>query len=432
MEGRKTSKSKFSSESEENESFEEEPQKSEEEEKYSNKEASESEDDLYHMKLRKTKATRSTYSLRTDRRTAKATRGKKGVTKRKRTTIVRGRKKPKAAFEGIDYQAKPENSESEESYTQPEFEADNNVPVAEKFLYKPGIPWPDLTPYLQQLIEIRIAREFIGPYNRQVINQQLWGNDVYTSDSDIVASLHHVGLLNIWQPLPPQYEGVSVLARVTKGRTNYVSSLRNGIKSKKCVNYEGHSIKPERIMYLNSLGKLEELIEMAEKMPTDYPKIRTKPSINPKATRIVPGTHVVFDLSFEPAVPFNLNNFGDKGWDEASYLSSKLRKSVVYLETKNKRYELSQVLDDVTQTDSNEEEIFEKPDKYRWAEVKSPLMTKDSAFMSAQKIPLEDALVSSIHDDLDWSEIQFSSTSIFIRDVEYGPLKCFKFNSIYS
>ena len=52
---------------------------------------------------------------------------------------------------------------------------------------------------------------------------------------------------------------------------------------------------------------------MAEKMPSEYPKLRQKPDLNPKEMRIIPGTLLVFDLSCEMASPYLLDYFGDKG-----------------------------------------------------------------------------------------------------------------------
>ena len=212
-----------------------------------------------------------------------------------------------------------------------------------------------------------------------------------------------------------------MITRVTTGRANYVSCIRNRIRSRKFANYGGHSIKPEKILFLASLGKLEELIEMAEKMPTDFPKQRFKPNLNSKAMRIIPGTLIIFDLSFEPAYPYSLDNFGDKGWNEAEFLSTRLKSFVVILETYTQRYELSLL------NEGEEEPIFEHQDKYRWAMVTDPLILKDSEFIRDNKIPLEDNWVSVINKSLDWSEIEWSSSSVFINKVEYGPLRCFKY-----
>ena len=77
--------------------------------------------------------------------------------------------------------------------------------------------------------------------------------------------------------------------------------------------------------------------------------------------------------------------------------------------------------------EGEEEPIFEHQDKYRWAMVTDPLILKDSEFIRDNKIPLEDNWVSVINKSLDWSEIEWSSSSVFINKVEYGPLRCFKY-----
>ncbi len=39
---------------------------------------------------------------------------------------------------------------------------------------------------------------------------------------------------------------------------------------------QGHSLKPEKIMFLNSIGSVEELMELAKKMPTKWKSNRLK------------------------------------------------------------------------------------------------------------------------------------------------------------
>jgi hypothetical protein len=42
-------------------------------------------------------------------------------------------------------------------------------------------------------VEIRIPADLATTSNRQIRGRQLWGTDVYTDDSDIVAVLMHTG-----------------------------------------------------------------------------------------------------------------------------------------------------------------------------------------------------------------------------------------------
>lgn len=420
MDPKKQAKLKDSDNSDELNSGSEDNESIEEEDK--SKQLSDNDQEGNTMRLRRNKVVRNVYPARSDKKSSRGNRAKKLGVKRGRSSSTRGRMKSKLT-EGRDTSKRSDtDSESEESVESVEFPQEvTPVGNIEKFLYKPGVPWPDLTPYLQQVIEIRVGREYVNPRNRQLVARNLWGNDVYTSDSDIVAVIHHMGLINVWQEIGPNYEGIAVYTRVTKGRANYISSIRNRIRSKKYSNYEGYSIKPEKVVYLNSLGKIEELIELAEKMPIDYVKIRQKPNLNLRAMRIIPGTIIAFDLSFEPAYPYSLENFGDKGWNESEFLSTRLKNSVVVLETFSQRFELSLV------NDVKDDQIFEHQDKYRWAIVNEPLLLKDSEFYKEKKTPLDDSYLTVLHKSLEWSEIEWGSNSVFIKKQEYGPLHCFKY-----
>jgi Histone deacetylation protein Rxt3 len=48
-------------------------------------------------------------------------------------------------------------------------------------------PWP----------QVRIAPNWMSGSNQQVRARQLWGSDVYTDDSDLVAALMHSGFYSI-------------------------------------------------------------------------------------------------------------------------------------------------------------------------------------------------------------------------------------------
>ena len=115
----------------------------------------------------------------------------------------------------------------------------------EHFLYKPFYSLPDLTPYLGEIIEVRVASEFLSSLNKAYVENRIWGSDIYTSDSDIVCVLQHSGYYHINDYTPTDIEGLSIFLRVSKARAAYNSSLKNGVRSKKLNNYQGHSIKVE-------------------------------------------------------------------------------------------------------------------------------------------------------------------------------------------
>ena len=63
-----------------------------------------------------------------------------------------------------------------------------------------------------------------------------------------------MGIYHVTDEEPKNIAGISVFFRVAKGRNTYPSTMKNGIKSKKIAQYDGHSIKFERAEYLSSLG----------------------------------------------------------------------------------------------------------------------------------------------------------------------------------
>ena len=60
--------------------------------------------------------------------------------------------------------------------------------------------------------------------------RQFFGNDYYTSDSDIVCILQHQGVINLTDQMP-DYDGISVYFKVAKARASFSSLYKNGIKS---------------------------------------------------------------------------------------------------------------------------------------------------------------------------------------------------------
>lgn len=385
------------------------------------------EEDNYAIKLRSGK-TRSTFQSdatashpsKPDKRPPP--KGKKPPPKkRKNTPAFRGKKKPKTGHDATE--DKRGESDSDDSYHRPEDDLESTPAIVQKFLYSPGIPWPDLSPYLLHVVEVRIAREFLTLGNKEVMSRRLWGTDVYTSDSDLVAVVHHAGLIDLSAPIPDQYEGIAVYLRITKGRSNYVSSYRHGIKSNKCINYEGHSVKPDKVVYMTNLGSLEELREMASRMPTDFHRQRVKPSLNVHKLPLFPNYFLQGSLSFELWPVYSLDYLGDKGRDEYSYLSTRLKSEVLYLETEGERFELSRVKEETAQGD-----IFAQGlDKYRWSVVKPPVLMKGGSFMSETKVPLDVNWVKVLQKSVEWQEIEWGSQYIHVKGTSYGPFKCVKF-----
>eukprot|EP00357_Protocruzia_adherens_P032269 CAMPEP_0115046478 /NCGR_PEP_ID=MMETSP0216-20121206/48770_1 /TAXON_ID=223996 /ORGANISM="Protocruzia adherens, Strain Boccale" /LENGTH=581 /DNA_ID=CAMNT_0002429561 /DNA_START=73 /DNA_END=1818 /DNA_ORIENTATION=+ len=281
-------------------------------------------------------------------------------------------------------------------------------PVA-SFLYRPGVPLPNLAPYIQNFIEIRVAAEYLSKGNKYFQKRSFWGNENYTSDSDIVCIVHHSGLMKIEDFPPNRVEGISVYCRVTRPRNNYASSAKHGLKSRKCQIFSGHSIKPESIKTLEDLGSREELIEMAARMPSIVSKKREKSKRIFNNFRYIPEQAMVFNLSLEPCFEYSLAALGDQGMDPSDWASFRLKDHILYLETDSERYEIAREADNPL--DTEESSLFKEFETFRISKVIDPL-SKDNEWVEGQPVPLDSEHVEILKEGVDWEQIQFGNSSI--------------------
>ena len=90
--------------------------------------------------------------------------------------------------------------------------------ILPKFLYKPMTPLPDLSKYINKCIEVRIHKYYVSRTNKAFRYRNFFGNERYTSDSDIVCILQHTEKLRV----PDQeidddnYEAYSAIFKVLK------------------------------------------------------------------------------------------------------------------------------------------------------------------------------------------------------------------------
>ena len=57
------------------------------------------------------------------------------------------------------------------------------------FLYKPFLPLPNLAESIQQIIEVKVNKCYLTKFNKAVEKRNFYGNEIYTSDSDVVCIL---------------------------------------------------------------------------------------------------------------------------------------------------------------------------------------------------------------------------------------------------
>ena len=293
----------------------------------------------------------------------------------------------------------------------------------ERFLYKPFYSLPDLSQYIGEIIEVRVSSEFLSSLNKAYVENRIWGSDIYTSDSDMVCVLQHSGIYNINDYTPTEIAGLSIYLRVSKGRAAYNSSLKNGVRSKKLNNYQGHSIKVENYLQRNFLGTEEELKAMAARMPSNSEYERKKPNPQRLADNMYyTEFNMVFNLSFEMWLAYSLPAICDKGRDFENFTSYRLKKDVLYIETSNQRFEISLNFMD----HNNDDYLYEEYEKYKIAEVIDPI-PKDNDFMRGNKRPLEDKYIKVIYNMVDWHDLLWGENCLKILDTTISGIKCFNY-----
>ena len=126
-----------------------------------------------------------------------------------------------------------------------------------------------------------------------------------------------------------------MVVKVLKGRNSYPSALRNNIKSRKISAYEAHSLKLESVIKLDWIGSEEELLLMAQEMPTMVDKLNTHTAHKShQKAQIALGKLAdsvyralsdvkVFNLCLEPSTKYNLCRFVDPSREEVT--SDRLR-----------------------------------------------------------------------------------------------------------
>ncbi|KAJ2963546.1 hypothetical protein NQZ79_g1434 [Umbelopsis isabellina] len=148
------------------------------------------------------------------------------------------------------------------------------------FVYEPGVQLPVLENQENAILEVRIPSWCLTYENKMVKKRALWGTDIYTDDSDIVAMILHTGQYDASYQEPqvklnsdvllamsgtaavveprrlemdkniPDHD-VSVMLRVLPKLQRYTSTIRHHLKSRQWGgNHDGMSIYVEKVELL--------------------------------------------------------------------------------------------------------------------------------------------------------------------------------------
>ncbi|KAG8465599.1 hypothetical protein KFE25_002906 [Diacronema lutheri] len=253
---------------------------------------------------------------------------------------------------------------------------------------------------------------------RTVRLRQLWGTDVYTDDSDLLAVLVHLGFVGLHDepPCKPLLVTLVVCAR----QALYPSTTRHGLCSRAFgADHLGVSYKVEHVVqYAGDPAELEPRLSAAAGSRRCLPSVSLLPPGYPPSS-----LHVCFNLSNEPMFKYSLPLIADRGFEPSEWTSTRLRTEVLFLESDSRRFQLSVDASAPAPGAQSAGGGGTPPpayDCYTFAEVLDP-QTLDAEATKKAGVPLPPRHMRVLHERLDWEEIAWGRASVRIRDAaEYS------------
>ncbi|XP_042021028.1 uncharacterized protein LOC121768556 [Salvia splendens] len=298
-------------------------------------------------------------------------------------------------------------------------------------------------------LEICIPAELVTATNRQVRGGQLWGTDVYTVDSDLVAVLMHTGYCRpTASPPSSTTQELRATIRVLPPQDSYISTLRNNVRSRAWGAAIGCSYRVERCCFVKKEGVIVDLKPCLTQSSTVEPTLipvtlerkmttRAAASNALRQQKFLREVTAQFNLCMEPWLKYSMNAVADKGPKKSHFTSARLKKGeVLYVETHYRRYELcfnrEKVVKAGTASETGRPQINNAHsingergavdgestvvDVFRWSRVKRPL---PQTSMQSIGIPLPLEHVEVMDDNIEWDDITWTQTGAWIAGRDY-------------
>ncbi|KAK9162092.1 hypothetical protein Syun_002994 [Stephania yunnanensis] len=285
-------------------------------------------------------------------------------------------------------------------------------------------------------LEIRVPAEYVTATNHQVRGGQLWGTDIYTDDSDLVAVLMHTGYCRPTStPPPPAIQELRATIRVLPPQDSYTSTLRNNVRSRAWGAAIGCSYCVERCCIVKKGGGTIDL----EPCLTHTSVL--EPTLAPMAVeRTMTTRSAASNALRQQRIKYSISVVADKGLKKPLYTSARLKKGeVLYLETHSNSFvTLGRRWSSAANGSQGIEAETHKPrphnthgqngernttdrdnvaaDVFRWSRCKKPLPQK---VMCSIGIPLPLEHLEVLEENLDWEDVQWSQTGVWIAGKEY-------------
>ncbi|GBC09087.1 hypothetical protein RclHR1_00860025 [Rhizophagus clarus] len=272
-------------------------------------------------------------------------------------------------------------------------------------IYNPKEILPPLEFHENGLLEIWIESKHLTWFNEKVRKHFLWGTDVYSDDSDVVAVLIHTGHytppppISEWTPTYPDHD-LCVTIRVLPKLVQYTSTVREGYKSQSWGNHHGVSYKIESVRKMKKgeaigrsrgKGRKERLRRFHEMRKRAFSEVADNPS----------DIYVlVFNNEGDPCYKYNQHMMMDE-----EELRKQLETNVLYLENDEERYEIS---------------YHSERRKYRFAIVATSAYLGTRTIFKDQEatvFPLQGPnLDELIRDDLELREMTWNVVGVIVAD----------------
>mmetsp|Transcript_10745 Transcript_10745/g.46539 ORF Transcript_10745/g.46539 Transcript_10745/m.46539 type:complete len:410 (-) Transcript_10745:931-2160(-) len=283
------------------------------------------------------------------------------------------------------------------------------------------------------LVEVKIPAECTVNTNQQVRSRQLWGTDVYTSDSDVVAALMHTGFWLPGSTCPPQLLELVATARAVPPAEQHLSTSRNGIRSRSWGRVlTGFSYKVEACRAITVNNQTIELTGDPERIkpcaPTFFPNV-VESVVNTRASqanaerrqKLIQEVTIQYNLCNEPWLKYSVASVCDRGFKRSEWTSARLRRETLYLETHARRYELSYDGPVFDEEEENYDEVnAPEADVYRWGRCATPRDLRHTAELG---VPLPKEELVDVATGVKWNEIRFDLNSVTIQGAEYKVVR---------
>ncbi|KAF9135376.1 hypothetical protein BGW39_003173 [Mortierella sp. 14UC] len=307
------------------------------------------------------------------------------------------------------------------------------------YRYDPAVLLPAMQGKENSLLEVRVASTYLTYDNVKVKKREVWGTDVYTDDSDVVAMLIHAGYFippthaqstdeDSLQPTHQHHNFVpnpikhicpgfdlAVTLRVMPKLIKYQGSIRHRIKSRTWnTGHDGVSFRIESIRKLGAGEALNRGRSQSKRRMREYSqeRLRVLANIHDETTESLQNERAMRTATFEfthqgdPCFKYSPELVMDRH-DGLSrkWTSWRLKKEVLILENEEERYEIS--LQHQAGTDAR------RFDQYRFAVI-SPRTSLSS--WSKASYPLDSTdLTEVLYEDLDWQDFEWVERGVVIQ-----------------